>query len=272
MDCFRPLVASVLEFLAACLERVGSYSTLNSYRSAISLISVAEVGSHPLIRRFFRGVSILKPQRPRYNFTWDPSLVIARLASLYPHDSLSLEFLSRKLATLLALTTAQRLQTLAAIRISNISFSDSLVIRVPARLKTSGIGRSQPLLVFKPFPDKPELCVFSLIKFYIDFTCDRFSDRSDSLFISFRSPYRAVSAQTLGRWVKAEMEAAGIDVSIFSAHSTRHASTSFASSKGINLDEIRRTAGWSDSSDVFVRFYNRPILKNSSFQSTILNS
>lgn len=272
IDFFRPSVTAVLEFLAASLSNIGSYSTLNSYRSVISLISLEEMGSHPLIKRFCKGVSVLKPQRPRYNFTWDPSPVIARLTALYPHEDLSLEMVSRKLATLLALTTAQRMQTLAAISISNITFADALVIKISARLKTSGIGKSQPLLVFKPFTEKPELCVFSLTRFYIDLPRKLRSNSCDSLFVSFRSPYKAVSSQTLGRWVKAELDAAGIDVSIFSAHSTRHASTSFAASKGINLDEIRRTAGWNDSSNVFARFYNRPIFRDSAFQLAILNS
>ena len=80
-----------------------------------------------------------------------------------------------------------------------------------------------------------------------------------------------MSSQTLGRWVKTELEVAGIDVSISSAHSTRHALTSLAASRGVSLDEIRRTAGWSSSSGVFARFYNRPIISNPAFQATILN-
>lgn len=213
----------------------------------------------------------MKPQRPRYDYIWDPSPVIAHLASLYPHEELSLEVISRKLVTLLALSTAQRMQTLAAIQLSYITFSDSLIIRIPARLKTSGIGRSQPLLSFKPFADKPELCIFSLMKFYLSITGDLRQTDCDTFFISFRVPYKAVSSQTLGRWVKTELHTAGVDTNIFSAHSTRHASTSSAASKGISLEEIRRTAGWSKSSEVFARFYNRPILNNTSFQKTILS-
>lgn len=114
------------------------------------------------MKRYFKCVAILKPLRPQYDFIWDPSPVIAYLVSLFPYEELALELLSLKLVSLLALTTAQRMQTLAAIKLSNISFSEILIIRVPARLKTSGIGRSQPLFTFKPFLEKPELCVFSL--------------------------------------------------------------------------------------------------------------
>lgn len=166
-DFFSPSIFSVLEFLSSCLTTTGSYSSLNTYRSAISLISSDEIGLHPLVRRFFKGVAALKPQCPRYDFIWDPSPVLTYLATLYPYEDLSLELISKKLVTLLALTTAQRMQTLAAIQRSNIFVSDSMVIRIPARLKTSGIGRSQPIFIFKPFLDKLELCVFSLAKHYL---------------------------------------------------------------------------------------------------------
>lgn len=243
INCFSPSVSSFLEFLSSALSDIGWYTTLNTYRSAISLLSSDEIGSHPLVKRFFRGVAALKPQRPRYDFIWDPPPVIAHLVSLYPHENLSLELISRKLVTLLALTTAQRMQTLAAIQISNVVISDSLVTKIPARLKTSRIGKSQPLLVFKPFLDRPELWVFSLVKFYIELTYELRKKNCDAFFISFRSPYNPVSSQTIGRWVKLELDAAGIDITIFPAHSTRHASTSLAANKGINLDKIRRMAG-----------------------------
>lgn len=198
IDYIRPSISAFLHFLSSSLTNIGSYSTLNTYRSAISLLTIGEMGSHPLVRRFFKGVAALKPQRPRYEFIWDPSLVISHLATLYPHESFSLEIISRKLVTLLALTTAQRMQTLAAIRLPNIVFSDSLIIKIPARLKTSGIGRSQPLLTCSPFPDRPELCIFSLVKFYLDLTHDLRPKDCDSFFISSRPPYKTVSSQTLG--------------------------------------------------------------------------
>lgn len=164
------------------------------------------------------------------------------------------------------------MQTLVTIQLSNITVLDSLIIKVSDRLKTSRIGRSQALLLFKPFLKKPKLCVFSLTIFYFKITYDLRQETCNSLFIFSRSPYNAAFPQTLGRWVKAGLYAAGVDISIFSAHSTRHASTSLAAAKDISVDEIRRTAGWSSSSNVFARFYNRPIVNQSSFQSTILQN
>ncbi|EFN79478.1 hypothetical protein EAI_12432, partial [Harpegnathos saltator] len=96
---------------------------------------------------------------------------------------------------------------------------------------------------------------------YLERTADLRRLNCDAFFISYCKPYFSVSSQTIDRWVKSVLEArtSGIDVSIFSAHSTCHASTSLAASRGININKIRRTAGWSKSSDVFARFYNRPV-------------
>ncbi|KYN16662.1 hypothetical protein ALC57_11171, partial [Trachymyrmex cornetzi] len=69
-----------------------SYSTLYVYRAAISLFSANKIGSHLLMRRFFKGVAAMRPQRSRY---------------LYPHEGFSLKLISRKLITLLALAIAK---------------------------------------------------------------------------------------------------------------------------------------------------------------------
>lgn len=58
------------------------------------------------------------------------------------------------------------------------------------------------------------------------------------------------------------MKESGIDTEVFSAHSTRHASTSAAHRRGISLDLIKRCAGWSGNSLVFSKFYDRPLTSN----------
>ncbi|XP_071575169.1 uncharacterized protein [Temnothorax nylanderi] len=96
---FAPLPNQVLDFLAKELASVGSYSTLNTARSAVSLISKNGVGNNPLIKRFCKEASVIKPPRPRYNCVWDPSPVIAELGKQFPHEDLSLEAVTKKLVT-----------------------------------------------------------------------------------------------------------------------------------------------------------------------------
>ena len=62
-----------------------AYSSLNSYRSAIS--SVHEhiegypVGQHPQIERILKGAYNLRPPKPRYSNTWKVSTVVTWLDS-----------------------------------------------------------------------------------------------------------------------------------------------------------------------------------------------
>jgi len=125
------MVNQVLIFLAQELQEADSYSALNTSRSAISLISDNGIGNHPIIKRFCKGASNLKPQKPKYDFIWDPAPVISALASIYPYDPLPLEVITKKLILLLALGSGQRVQTLTAIKIPHISISkDRLIITV----------------------------------------------------------------------------------------------------------------------------------------------
>ncbi|KYN15066.1 hypothetical protein ALC57_12608 [Trachymyrmex cornetzi] len=147
VSTFSPRVDQVLTFLAHELQKAGSYSTLNTSRSAISLISDSNIGNHPMIKRFCKGASILKPQKPR-----------------------------------------------------------------------------------------------------------------------------PVGVQTVSRWIRRSLEECGVQSEYFSAHSTRHASTSFAAKNGVSIDLIKRAAGWSGESRVFAKFYNRPIINPDDFSRSVLLS
>ena len=60
----------------------------------------------------------------------------------------------------------------------------------------------------------------------------------------------------------------GIDITIFTAHSTRSASTSTADNMGLSIKDIQKAAGWSGDS-TFRKYYNLPVLKY--FRSEIVN-
>ena len=48
---------------------------------------------------------------------------------------------------------------------------------------------------------------------------------------------------TIARWIKQVLEAAGIEIKKYSAHSSRAASTSSCKAKGLNLAAIMKSAG-----------------------------
>ena len=80
LDIFEANVNNVLTFLTELFHNGLGYSCLNTARCALSsflqLGSSISIGSHPLVRRFFKGVFILRPALPRYNITWDVNIVL----------------------------------------------------------------------------------------------------------------------------------------------------------------------------------------------------
>nr|CAI5818006.1 unnamed protein product [Callosobruchus analis] len=54
----------------------------------------------------------------------------------------------------------------------------------------------------------------------------------------------------------------GTDANIFKGQSTRHANTSAATKQGVSLDSIHKTAGCTETSDTFIKYYNSPIIAN----------
>ncbi|KAH9631119.1 hypothetical protein HF086_008621 [Spodoptera exigua] len=275
-DLYNASVPQIIYFLTKLYEEGSQYGTLNSCRSALALIISSNLGADDRIRRFFKGIFRLRPPLPKYSVTWDTSIVINYVSLLYPNESLHLDKISKKLATLLALLTAHRVQTFSKINIKNIeTFPSKIIIKIPDFLKTTRIGCMQPILVLPFFEQQPEICPGKALLAYLEKTRLLRKD-VDSLFISLKKPYRAVGPQTLSRWIKETLGDSGIDVTIFTAHSTRHAATSAAHNLGINLDLIRKTAGWSGSSNTFYQFYNRTIsnvntIEDDSFARTIVS-
>lgn len=267
-------ISNVITFLTQLFEAGAQYGTLNTCRSALSLIILNDIGDDCNLKRFFKGIFRLRPPLPRYNTTWDTTLVLNYVANWYPNEGLTIQKNSFKLVTLLALITAHRSQTMSKIRVCNIeSQSTKVIIKIPDLIKTSRVGASQPILSIPFFDERPEICPARTLNAYLDLTNPMRAD-IDNLFISIRKPYRAVGSQTLSRWVKSTLDMCGIDVSVYSAHSTRHAATSAARSLGVSLDRIRKTAGWSANSNTFAKFYSKTVdnyCNDDSFARTLLS-
>ena len=75
-----------------------------------------------------KGVFGLRPSTPRYDHLWDVDIVIDFLKNYYPYKGMPLPILTMKLVMLLALTTAQRVQTFHSLNLEDIEFRDELVV------------------------------------------------------------------------------------------------------------------------------------------------
>lgn len=269
----NPTKLSTLIFLTQRFNNGASYATLNTDRSAISLISVEKIGDDLEIARFFKGVYRLRPIKSRYVFTWDTNIVLNYLKKLDLNDHNYFSLLSKKLVMLLALGTAQRAQILSIIKITNIKFDvGGVTIVIDDLIKTSARNKSQPILKFQYFSQEKNLCIASCLFDYINFT-KNIRENENKLFLSLNKSHKAISSQTISRWLKEVLQASGINIELFKGHSTRSAATSKANNLGVSIDLIRKTAGWTSGSLTFAKFYNKPISDESdgNFVSAVFN-
>ncbi|CAB0029999.1 unnamed protein product [Trichogramma brassicae] len=116
----------------------------------------------------------------------------------------------------------------------------------------SGVAeRSQPLLQIPFFPEKPGVCIASTLLEYINRTRN-IRSKTDKLFISLCNHTKKFPPKTISRWIKHCLSLCSINTDIFTGHSTRHSASSKADAIGIDLDTIRRTAGWSEKSEIMI--------------------
>ena len=203
------------------------YSVLNTIRSMLSSfveIDGIEVGKHPVICRYMKGACNMNPSLPKHNFTWEVGAVVKYLTNA---SSEKLYDLSKKLATLTAILYGQRpKEILGLIDIRNLSFEENfLVIRNGDIMKTSNKKCHIGEIKFPRYQENDKICIFTRIKEYLKLT-GNLRGNITRLFVTSTKSYKSASQDTLARWIKTTLQSAGIDMSIFTPHSTRSATTS----------------------------------------------
>lgn len=265
LDFFKASIQDLLKFLTNRFNNGAKYGTLNSFRSALSIILGKEISTNDYVSRFLKGVFRLRPNLPKYKNSWDPNMVLSYVSGQFPNETLKLDIITKKLVTLLALSTGQRVQTLSLIKMDNIHFDESGVnIVIDEIIKTSAPNKANPKLIIPFYHDNPGICPAKALTVYIEKTRElrklaSSANSVDKLILTAKQPFRNASAQTISRWIKQVLKASGIDVTLYGSHSTRHAATSAARRSGLSLDVIKRAAGWSGVSLCFAKFYNLPL-------------
>lgn len=249
------------------------YSAVNTARSAISTVlemtSGEALGQNKLVVRFMKGVFNARPTQPKYMSTWNPDTLLSYLDC--DSKTLTLIQFSRKVATLITLLSAQRVATIAAIKLQDIREEGNGIVILPSALgKTSRPGFINSHIKFQVFPEKPHVCIVSQLKLYLERSASlrdtsHYNKTTNNLFITTTKPYRNASKNTISNWIKETLHSAGIP---YTPHSIRSASTSRAQAN-MSVDDILKAAGWSEES-TFRRFYKREVSKTPYFNANLL--
>ena len=183
------------------------------------------------------------------------------IKGLGQNSSLTLCQLSIKTAMLLALTRPSRSVDLANLDISTRTYVASGVIFKALHLsKQSRASRPIEDFFFPAFTQDSSLCPVQTLRAYESQTAKFRSLAENStqskLFVSWIGKHGPVTSSTIARWLRTCLLEAGIDTSVFKAHSVRGASRSTAAWPGVTIGDILKAADWS-SEGTFQTFYHR---------------
>ena len=184
---------------------------------------------------------------------------------------MTLKDLTMNLAALLCLLTGQRCQTIHNIDINLIQFHDgACIITIREVLKHTKAGKHQSPLELRSYPNDKRLSIIAYLREYIKRT-EGLRKEQSQLLNCFNKPHKAVSRDTVARWVKHTLKQSGINTEQFTSHSTRSALTSCAKAAGLSLEQIMLSAGWSITTSTFGKLYDKHV-ETVNFGSAILEN
>ncbi len=264
----NPPVEHIVNFLAE-IHAVGrSKSTIVTAKNAVLHIVELATGvklNSPILDVFMQGVSQLQPIKPRLQDIWNPSIVLRMYDSDPSNHDLTLLALGRKAVTLTALASGQRVQTLAAINVPLVKDTGSvLTCHISSRMKQTKDSKTPPVIYLGKFHN-PQTCVYSCVKQYMARTAGL--RVGDQLFITSTAPHKPVATGTISSWIKCELTRAGIDTSLYTAHSTRSAATSKAA-ESLPIEKVLEAADWTGVG-TFAKFYNRKVRNTDAFMNAV---
>ena len=241
-------MVNIVQFLVDQFDTGLQYRTINTLRSAISSthpdIEGSSVGSHPLVFCLLRGMFNNRPPAPRYSCSWDIRTVVEFLTD-HKSSTLSTLQLAKKATTLLALVNTDRCSDLAALDRDHAHWTpDGVEFTVTCLTKKRSARHPGPprKVFYASFPENNEVCPVSVLQLYIQKTAEQVTNLGQlkPLFITSRKLIHRDKPGTIGHWIKDTLRLAGIDTEVFSAHSTRGASTSWVAARGVPIGNVLR--------------------------------
>ena len=217
-----------------------------------------EFGKRPIVTRMLKGIFRTRPELPQYISIYDAEKVIEFLESLPRWEEITLKWLNLKLVTLLALLSTCRCQTLNSLSIEHMDIINiqQVTFYIPQVIKNTTTMFHPKPIISQAFPADERICLVRNIVEYIK-ASEKFR-KSRNLLLSYYK-HEPIETQTISRYVKLTLKAAGINTKIFTVHSTRHASSTEKYMKGLSLNDIVKKEGWKTSSS-FRQSYNLPVI------------
>ena len=180
------------------------WSTIAGYRSSISAfhdpIEGFSVGKHPRVCSLLKEIFNKRPPIPRYTFIWDVQKVLTYLSTLGMPEHLSDKMLTLKTTMLIALTSSNRAHEICSLNIDFlVKHPKHYTFHFSKVTKTARQGKLRPPVELIQFSEQ-NLCVCHRIDVYLERT-EAWKKNEGQLLLSFISPHKFVTTQTVSRWI-----------------------------------------------------------------------
>ena len=265
----------VSEYFLHLFNQGMQVSSIEVHRSALSAtlprIDGLTIGNHPIIIELFQGFANLKPRQYKSTPKWSIDQVLDKLMSWGKNQDLSLRLLTKKLAMLLALSSASRCSELAYLETSNMKILPDGIKFTLTRHKKNRNSSIMPGLVFFPiYKNNSDLCPVECLKCYIQRT-RHLRSKENRLFRGLIKPYAPISPATVSRYLTQVIVLSGgphLKEHCRLGHSVRSLATSKGKNKGLSTADILRAGEWKHESVFSNHYYHQEFLPQ--FGNTVL--
>ena len=149
-----------------------------------------------------KGIFNLNPPTRKFGFVWDVKVLFDYFEKMGDNNTLNDKNLSQKLLALLILLGGQRLNTVHQYQVNEMIKTEISITFAPSNLlKHSKQHSKLDVFEYRKYHNK-KLCVVDCLNTYLDRRQNKVDNTVQKLFISHQKPYKAVSIDTLRRWMK----------------------------------------------------------------------
>ena len=176
------------------------------------------------------------------------------------NDNLQFKALVKKTVMFFIILGARKKHALFTLSSDNIIFKENKVILLPNKtMKHAKLNTPLKHLIYHHYPEKQKLSIANCLKSCIGIRNALVGEEIKDLTISFEKPDKPVSHEAISRWIKSELTDAGVDTSVFKAHSCRYASSSKTKDISASLNKILKQGCWK-CKHTFRTYYSRHII------------
>ena len=181
-------------FLAQLFEEKFEYTSINTYRSALSIyhdkVDNQSVIKHPKVCNLMMGVFNRNPPKPRYVFILDIEQVLTFIREMPNNTELSDWNVNLKSPVLLFLTSAGRCHEICYLNIKfMVRTTSSFKFFFTEVTKSWRKGKPSPCLEFYEYSDNEKLCVVACIDEYLGRSVPWRIRGQNQLLLSHMKPY-----------------------------------------------------------------------------------